>query len=138
MSWRPCVLMIAITLITGCASANTSAASISNTDAEYVVPRRDILLAADLVAARSDNVYEAILEVRPAFLRRQISSLDGGEQPLRVFVDNLELSGLDALRAVPLGPVTSVRYMDPADASFRWGPGRSTGPTGAIVVTTTR
>ena len=141
MSWRPCVVLFAIALATSpasCASSNTSAASMSSMDFDRSIPRRDILFAIDLVPARSDNVYEAILEVRPSFLSRRASSMDGTDLPLRVFVDDLELSGIDALRAVPLGPVTSVRYVEPYDATFRWGPGRSAGPAGAIMVTTAR
>ena len=141
MSWRPCVVVFVVALAASsmsCASSNTSAATMSGIDPDRSIPRRDILFAIDLVPARSDNVYEAILEVRPSFLNRRTLSLDGTDVPLRVFVDDLELSGVDALRAVPLGPVTSVRYLDPYDASFRWGPGRTPGPAGAIIVTTAR
>jgi hypothetical protein len=141
MSWRPCVvgLVVAFAASTAsCASSHGSAATMHGMDAERSIPRRDILFAIDLVPARADNVYEAILEVRPSFLSRRASSMDGTDLPLRVFVDDLELSGLDALRGVPLGPVTSVRYVDPSDTNFRWGPGRAPGPAGAIMVTTAR
>ena len=141
MSWRPCVVGLVVAFAASaasCASSNTSAATMSGMDADHAIPRRDILFAIDLVPARADNVYEAILEVRPSFLSRRTSAMDGTDLPLRVFVNDLELSGVDALRAVPLGPVTSVRYLDPYDTTFRWGPGRAPGPAGAIMVTTAR
>ena len=141
MSWRPCVVVLLVALAASsasCASSNTSGATMSGMDGDRAIPRRDILFATDLVAARSDNVYEAILEVRPTFLNRRAPSMDGTDLPLRVFVDDLELSGIDALRAVPLGPVTSVRYLDPYDTTFRWGPGRTAALAGAIIVTTAR
>jgi hypothetical protein len=93
-----------------------------------------VLLATDLVHARSQTVYEAILEVRPDFFDRRVPGrMHGKPQSVRVFVDDVEMGDLDALRTIPLGPVTSVRYVGPGDAEFH----RGHGTRGAMILVTT-
>jgi hypothetical protein len=97
---------------------------------------RDVLFAADLVHAHSSTVYEAIVEVRPDFFdRRAPLGRRGVPEPTRVFVDGIDMGDLDALRTLPLAPVTSVRYIPPGDAEFHWAHGIN---GAAIVVTTAR
>jgi hypothetical protein len=97
---------------------------------------RDVLFAADLIRAHATTVYDAILEVRPDFFDRR-ALLDRGErqQPLHVYVDGADMGDIEALRTLPLGPVTSVRYVAAGDAEFHWLYGIS---GAAIVVTTAR
>jgi hypothetical protein len=97
---------------------------------------RDVLFAADLVRAHSPTVYEAILEVRPDFFDRHAAqAMHGFTDPVHVFVDDVDVGDIDALRTLPLGPVTCVRYVEPGDAEFRWAHGVS---GAAILVTTAR
>jgi hypothetical protein len=100
-------------------------------------PSSDVLYARDLVASTAADVYEAVMQVRPEFFRLH-ERLDhplaprGTETP-RVYLNGLQIGGIDALRSIPLGNVTSVRYVSAGEAIFRWGSG---GAGGAVLVTT--
>jgi hypothetical protein len=131
MASRPLLLAFLGLALTACTTlARHRALETSNSD----LTTPDVLLATDLVHAQSATVYEAVLEVRPHFFDRWLAtSTHDGARGVRVYLDNIEMGDLDALRTIPLGPVTSVRYVDPADARFRWGRAAS----GAVIMVTT-
>jgi hypothetical protein len=133
MSWRPvCLFFLCSMALAACTTprGDFDPALVSGTGG------RDVLFAADLVHAHASTVYEAIVEVRPDFFdRRGPIGRRGAPEPTRVFVDGVDMGDLDALRTVPLGPVTSVRYIAPGDAEFHWAHGVN---GAAIVVTTAR
>lgn len=132
MSWRPMLLILSSLALAACANFR------GNFDPEPTLGAggRDVLFAADLVHADAPTVYEAILEVRPDFFdRRAKLEVNGRSAPVRVFVDGVNMGDIDALRTLPLGPVTSVRYVEPGDAEFRWAHGVN---GAAILVTTAR
>lgn len=132
MSWRPMLLFVSSLALAGCATYT------GNFDPELApgAGGRNVLFAADLVHAHAQTVYEAILEVRPDFFNRIIGrDWRGRRESPHVFVDGEDMGDIDALRVLPLGPVTSVRYIEPGDADFRWAHGVS---SAAIIVTTAR
>lgn len=132
MSWRSLLLTLGSLALSACIGS----APQFQVDDEWT-PRlrsRDVILASDLVHSHSPTVYDAILEVRPDFFeRRARRNLSGQLEGLRVFVDDVDVGDVDALRTLPLGPVTSVRYVYPGDAEFRWGRQAS----GAVILVTT-
>lgn len=130
MSWRPMLLAMSGLALAACANFAGSV------DPELTPGSggRDVLFAADLVHAHSPTVYDAILEVRPDFFdRRTTYNMRGRSEPVRVLVNGVDMGNIDALRTIPLGPVTSVRYVPPGDAEFRW----AHGVDGAVIVVTT-
>jgi hypothetical protein len=130
MSWRPMLLIVGSLALTACATPK------GELDPTLTpgIGGRDVLFAADLVHSHAPTVYEAILEVRPDFFDRQLSfDARGRRLPTRVFVDGTDKGDIDALRTLPIGPVTSIRYVEPGDAEFRW----AHGTTGAVIVVTT-
>lgn len=129
MSWRPVLLFAGSLALAGCATTgDIDPATLVG------VGGRDVLFAADLVHAHSPTVYEAIVEVRPDFFdRRAPLTLHGNTRHVRVYVNGVDVGDMDALHTIPLGPVTSVRYVGPGDAEFHWLHG---GAGAAILVTT--
>ncbi|HKO16949.1 MAG TPA: hypothetical protein VJU87_11970 [Gemmatimonadaceae bacterium] len=107
--------------------------------AAFTSASSDVLYAADLVSSTAADVYEAVLQVRPDFFRRH-ERLDRpvafrrAEAP-RVYLNGVDIGGMDAMRSIPLGAVISVRYVSAAEAMFRWG---TDGAGGAVLVTTLR
>lgn len=102
-----------------------------------VAPSRDLLLAEDIVLAHASDVYEAIAQLRPEFLRtNQHPGLAASERDgIKVYLDNMELGGVDQLRAMPVDRVTAIRYVAGGQATLRWGPSHG---RGAILVSTSR
>ena len=130
MSWRPMLLLVCSLALAGCATSRGTL----DTDVVPGMGGRDVLFAADLVHAHAPTVYEAILEVRPDFFDRRLPLERRGQiDAVHVFVDGVDRGDIDALHTLPLGPVTSVRYVPPGDAEFRW----SHGVNGAVILVTT-
>jgi hypothetical protein len=99
--------------------------------------RRDIITAAEIVAARATDVYQAVTQLRPEFLRRRGGTAVNApsRSNIVVYLDELPYGGLESLRYIPLDRVRLIRYVSPTDADLRWG---GSHPTGAILVTTLR
>lgn len=111
----------------GCASVQ-SAGRVSSTPDHA-------LFAPEIVAARVTDAYQAVLRLRPDFLRRG-GAPESSDQPssqVQVYLDDVDLGGIEALRRVPLDAVTQIRYVPPNEADLRWA-GRH--PAGVIFVST--
>lgn len=130
--WRRTFLVLASLSSLACAAAGPP----TNHAASSV--RRDIITAAEIVAARVTDVYQAVTQLRPEFLRRRggatVSSVQSRSSVV-VYLDELPYGGLESLRYIPLDRVRLIRYVSPTDADLRWG---GSHPTGAILVTTIR
>lgn len=126
--WRGIIATAGLVALSACVMAAPA------TSAE---PEPDALLAPEIVAARVVDAYQAVLRLRPQFLRRSpiARGLDGSPADLRVFLDDVDLGGVEALHAIPLDAVTQIRYVRPFEAEMRW-PGRH--PAGVILVSTER
>jgi len=100
------------------------------------LPSRDLLLASEIVTSRATDVYQAIAELRPEFLKysapgRALADRDA----VRVYLDDMELGGVDLLHTMPLDRVTAIRYIRDAQRMLRWG-ARNT--RGVILISTSR
>jgi len=114
--------------IMGCAAATSSGHRAERTG-------RDVITAAEIVAARVTDAYQAVLQLRPEFLRRRGSTaiLSFTPPSVRVYLDDVEFGTAESLRQIPLGSVRLIRYISPGEADLRWG---GTHAAGAIHVTT--
>jgi hypothetical protein len=152
--------MLALTIagagLTACASA---AGSANGTTAQP--SSRYLLTAADLGNAKADNLYDAIVKMRPEFLRGHgentsfvQQNINGGSKdpgsagmgssssagaavinsavPVIAYRDNSRLASVDDLKQILLSQVAEVRYMPGPEASVRFGTNHS---SGAIIVT---
>jgi hypothetical protein len=98
---------------------------------------RDILTASEIVASRVTDVYQAVIQLRPQFLRRR------NTQPMPVaafpatfvYLDDLPYGGVESLHQIPIERVRVIRYISSITANVRFG---GSHPQGAILVTTMR
>ncbi len=127
-----------ISLLTlGLMVGGTACAAASATTRPVRSAGREVITAAEIVASRVQDVYQAVSQLRPEFLRRRSLSL---AQPYRtpevlVYLDELEFGTAESMRNIPLSRVRLIRYLSPTEASLRWG---GNYPGGVIHVTTLR
>lgn len=130
--WRRTVLLGAAWTLVACAASSAPPAYHA-----AAAVRRDMITAAEIVAARVADAYEAVARLRPEFLRRRgrVVGTMAAQPNVMVYLDELPYGGLETLRHIPLERVRLIRYLSPSDADMRWG---GSHPTGAILVTTLR
>jgi hypothetical protein len=128
--WRRATYAIVGLSVTACAAA---------TSAERPLIRsagRDVITAAEIVAARVTDVYQAVSHLRPEFLRRRTMRPPTplAPPPILVYLDDLPFGSTpESLKDIPLERVRMIRYLGPTDADLRFG---ASHPGGAILVTT--
>jgi len=98
------------------------------------VPSSDVLLAPEIVNARVMDTYQAVSQLRPQFMKVRAPLVSSfGRKGLRVYLDDVELGDVEALRMIPIDQVTAIRYLNASEAQLRWG---SDLPNGVILVST--
>jgi hypothetical protein len=82
-----------------------------------------VITAPELSQSKARNAYDAIRQIRPEMLRTR----DPGamvyfkaRQPV-VAVDNTVVGGVDVLRALPIGKVARIEYVNSWVAAKRYG-----------------
>ena len=128
--WRGISLVIAGMSLTACA------ASTSTTRPFIAGAGREVLTAAEIVAARVTDVYQAVTQLRPEFLRRRSSGVVATpSEPARVavYVDEMPFGSSESLRYIPLDRVRQIRFVSATEANLLFG---GSHPAGIIVVTT--
>jgi hypothetical protein len=96
---------------------------------------RDVITAAEIVASRVTDAYQAVIQLRPEFLRRRGPSPVPAfsPPPVVVYLDDLPFGTAESLHYIPLDRVRLIRYIAAPEADLRWG---GTHTAGAILVTT--
>jgi hypothetical protein len=112
----------AIVLATGCAAQGKAPAS-----------QHNVVAAAELARAGDVNLYEALSQLRPAFLRSRgiIPGATSPAAPIQVYIDGMRMGEPDYLRQIVAKNVQEVRFLEPQQAIARFG-GNNTG--GALVI----
>jgi hypothetical protein len=128
--WQRISLLVLGLTASACAAAGSTTRPVHSAS-------REVITAAEIVAARVHDVYQAVTQLRPEFLRRRTPAM---MQPYRapevvVFLDDIEFGTVESMRNIPLSRVRLIRYLTPAEASLRWG---GMHPGGVIHVTTLR
>jgi len=125
---RVCVPVLGFSLLAcaGPTNAPTTRAAAST---------RDVLTAGEIVSARVTDVYQAVSQLRPHFLRRRNTQLllVGALPSTFVYLDDLPYGGPESLHQIPLERVRVIRYINSMSANVRFG---GSHPQGAILVTT--
>jgi hypothetical protein len=118
------VAIAALWFVTGCAAATTASVRGNGTQ----------LTQAELAAANSDNLYDAIVKLHPEWLssRGATSVTDSSPTGVDIYMNGSFLGKADFMRDVRLLDVSSVRYWDAGQASARFGMGH---PRGVIEIT---
>jgi hypothetical protein len=125
---RACLRVVVSVSLTACAAATQSSRPIAGAG-------RDVITAAEIVAARVTDVYQAVSQLRPEYLRRRAVTTVPTITPVSVavYVDDVWFGNAESLRLVPLDRVRQIRYVTRADAELRYGRRL---PAGVILVTT--
>jgi hypothetical protein len=122
-------LLLAIFLVglAGCAASGEPGAR-----------RNPNLLTADEMAESSAaNLYEVVEQLRPRWFQvRSVTSLQGQNQQVGVFVNRVYQGGTETLRGMPKSGVAQLRYLDGPTASAQLRTPGATALAGAIVVET--
>ncbi len=88
-------------------------------------PRRNpnLITAQELANVEVGTAYEAVQRLRPQWMNRR-----GGMEP-KVFVDGSPqgMGGLDTMRQYRVDSLREIRFIDPPDATMRWGTGHGAG-----------
>jgi hypothetical protein len=95
---------------------------------------RDLITQEELDRIARTNAYEAVRNLRPAWLRDrgQMSFQDASAGQVIVYLDNNRFGAVDMLRQISVADVSSIRFLSPIDAGARFGMGHA---GGAILVT---
>ena len=95
----------------------------------------DLLLEDEILSSHAAYAYEAIELLRPMMLKHRgaTSILDASSDGTpAVFVDDMHYGRLGTLHQLPTAGIKSIRYLNPGEATFRFGIGY---PSGVILVT---
>jgi hypothetical protein len=130
---RAALVIISVSM----AACSSTSATSSETLALRSAPARNVITATEIVRSRVSDVYQAVTQLRPDFLRRRSSTATltpaRSSAVVVVYLDEMPLGGEESLRSIPLERVRVIRYLSPFDADLRWG---GSHPAGAILVTT--
>jgi hypothetical protein len=96
----------------------------------------DLLTAEEFAGVRGATVYDAVQQLRPAWLMHsRPSTAIQGAQDVVIYVDGVRYgAGMDGLRTLPLRSVASLRYYSPGNATARFGQGNVLGAIEVITV----
>ena len=98
----------------------------------------NVISGGELDTARNAgtrDLHELISRIRPRWLDVRAERSLHLQTTIAVYVNNSRLGGPDALRGFPLASISSIRYLDAAEAMRLPGAG-STHVEGAIVIST--
>src|SRR5205085_587473 len=98
---RAAYVVLSISLAACASSSATSSESL----ALKASPARNVITATEIVASRVSDVYQAVTQLRPDFLRRRSSSAT--LTPMKatavtVYLDELPYGGVESLSSIPL------------------------------------
>lgn len=122
--------MLTALLLWGCASGGTTPDSRAS-------PERHRLSYEELQALPPTNAYEAVRQLRPAWLRSRAGTLRTatGRVPPQVFLDGRPFGALVALYDFGTKTIQEIQFISGTDATIRYGTGY---PGGIINVVSRR
>lgn len=88
-----------------------------------------VLTRDEIRASTAMTAYEAIVQLRPAFLRARgaRSIRDPSPNAPVVYVNDMRHGDLDVLRSIRVEEIDEIRFISAADATTRWGTGHAGG-----------
>lgn len=127
--YRVATLLVAATLaVAACASsgARTTTASAP----------KETITRAQIDANHFVNAYDAVSTLHPTWLRRRGDDTFGNPSAfgsLVVYLDGVRMGDAETLRQITASAIVTIRHLDAADATSRFGTGHG---QGAILVST--
>lgn len=95
-----------------------------------------LIAQAELESTKQQNLYDAIRQLRPFWLTREMRRGTSGDAQILVYLDQQQLGGIGQLARLPVSATARVRYMSAAEAQVRFGVMNGLRP--AIIVETAR
>jgi len=133
---------VTLTTATGCASSGTAsqAGDPQTTTVSSPVPQRqrkdpNVITEAELSSRPTLTALQAVEQLRPQFLRIRGTTTLGNAQTgdvIWVYVDGTRMGQVDVLHNIGVHEVREIRYLNPSEATNRYGTGHV---QGAILVT---
>lgn len=117
------VAALLLLLVASACAPNSAGGRTSRGDAPITVE--------ELESSRANDLYTAIQSLRPRWLRVQQIATNSASNVVVVYFGQSRLGGLESLRNVPVGDVSSVVFLRPAEAQMRFGNNHA---SGAIVL----
>lgn len=140
-AFRAATLCVSILGI-GCSKQNPDTAAVptqAGTPTASARRSENLITADELSKSTAQNVYQAVQILRPGWLRaRARTSMGSGgaaAEGLWVYMGSTRYGGIDALQQLPLSGIVEIRYLDPSEATNRFGTGHT---FGAIVIRMSR
>lgn len=126
--WKPARLALSGGLLLALAAcASTSGTSLPQ-------GRSDLLVEEQIRANSYATVYDAIVALRPNWLRTRGADSFNSPTQIQVYIDNVRVGGINNLQQIAAISAYYVQWYDGIEASARWGLGHG---SGAIYVSTT-
>ena len=121
-------VMFAALALAGCSSGRQPGAR--------PVTNQNELTIEQIRESGAHDAYEAIQRLRPLWLRTRSPSSVNSPNTILVYVNNVRLGGIEALRGYPLDAITKLEYLTASEATNRLPGTGSTVVEGAIVIAT--
>ena len=123
---RICLFLAAPVLVPGCRSAHqTSLVPFAGPSASAATSRSsDVIDRVEIESVRVNNAHEAVVRLRPEFLRRRGASAasDPNGGLATVYLDGVRQGGPDMLFSIPAGAILEIRYVTAIAAGGALGP----------------
>ena len=89
----------------------------------------DVLTIDEISKSQSQNAYDAVRRLRPAFLatRGPTTLLQRQERQVVVYLDGRRYGDVESLRTITTDGIFEVRYLSPNQAQQRWGMNHAAG-----------
>jgi len=81
----------------------------------------NLITAGELREASHGNVYEAVDNLRPNWLRACCPDSFSNPSRVQAYVDDVKMSAVEDLRSIPVQGVQYIRWFSAVEASSRWG-----------------
>jgi hypothetical protein len=124
------LISVIVTLLCGACASSPSGSS-------AVIPAggsRYVITEAELANLGDRSVYDALVQLKPAFLRTRDTQTSSHQDltPVHVFVDGGRTEGVEVLRTIRASAVKELRFYEPDQANTKFG----TGNNGGVIAVT--
>jgi hypothetical protein len=124
-SFTRCLTFALVVAATGCARSSAGAAPHG-----IAAPRsqRDVITKQQIEATHQKDAYSVVASLRSNWLRERGSdTLNRDPTKVQVYLDNVRMGEVDALKAIRVETVEYIQHYDANAASARWGIGHGQG-----------
>ena len=121
--------------IVGCATASQLPQSFSVEQTPSARSTHNLLTNMDLVSTHAVTTVDALMRLRPEFLRGSVRGPLIGQPEIAVYLNLSYVGDVSVLNSVPISAIREISFLHPSEAYIRFGTVCRCA-NGAIVVTT--